>query len=110
MVVRVIWIVPFLLAAFSDWTPWRAILTMKYDHFKGCAESLREIRRQLHNVLDLSVLAELDGVIGRLEAGPQEQTSNGVPRTEVFDDALSLIGRIIGVAAGAYDLISRFWN
>ena len=82
---------------------------MKYDDFESCADSLREIRAQLHNDLDPSILAELDSVIERLESGPYEQISDSASRAKAVDDALMLLGRIIEVVVGAHDLISRFW-
>jgi hypothetical protein len=90
--------------------PRRAILTMKCKDFKGCADTLRAIRAQMQNDLEPSILAELDSVIRRLEDGTENRSLIGPAGVAALEDALRILGRIIEVAAGGAELISRFWN
>ena len=75
--------------------------------FNSCAASLREIRTQLADNLEPSIVASLDSVIERLENG-SEAIEDGQMSRELCDEALSVLARIVELTIGITALVNQF--
>lgn len=73
---------------------------------KGCAKDLAEIRAQLPNNLEPSVVTQLDSVLARLEQ--VEKTGHDRQALmAVFNDVLALAGRVAEIALVVSQFVDR---
>lgn len=70
-----------------------------------CVSSLKEVRAQLHNALDPSITAKLDGAIGHLEFWLSQETPDEVSVRVARMEALRTVALVIESIVTVADLL-----
>jgi len=78
------------------------------DELLKCVESLKDVRRSLHNETDSSIGVALDEVIFKFESHLREAAEKTTDLASTAREALMILSCILSCCSSVADLVARF--